>query len=85
MLYGFLEELVTLRKKLSIRAQLNRSRDRDGRAMESLETVKKHRPIALRQNIHAQFHDKVGSDPHQMRVEGGVMQLAQSEAVRDDR
>jgi len=53
--------------------------------MNPLEPVQEHRTIPFSEDVAAHFENAVWTDPDQIVVEGGVMELAQREAVRDDR
>jgi hypothetical protein len=58
---------------------------RDRAAVHFLETVSQHRSVDLVENVLAHLDDVVGPQADDLVVEGGVMDLAQREAVGDHR
>jgi hypothetical protein len=53
----------------------------DALPRDFLQAVTQHRSIDLFQNVSTDLDEKLGCDPKDMTVEGGVMQLAQSDAI----
>lgn len=53
--------------------------------MELLKAVRQHRAVALLDHVTADLGDKVRPDSDDVAVVGGVMDLAQSQPVRNDR
>jgi hypothetical protein len=49
--------------------------------MEALEAVNQHRAVLLFQNVLTHLHNVVRSDSEEVRVEGGVMQSAEGDAI----
>ena len=57
----------------------------DGLAVKLLETVQQHRPILLVEHVGSHHDPIVRMDGQQVAVEGCVVELAECEAVGDDR
>jgi hypothetical protein len=51
--------------------------------MTLLKAMEEHGTIFLHQNVLPHFHDKVGSYPEEVPIEGGVVDLAKRESARD--
>ena len=50
--------------------------------MAFLESVAEHRAVLLGEDVTADLDDQIGSDAKDVAVEGGVVDLAQRQAVR---
>jgi hypothetical protein len=57
----------------------------DAPALEALQAMLEHRPVDFLQHVEAHGDLEVGRDADEVAVEGGVVQLAEREAVGNDR
>ena len=57
----------------------------DAPALKALETMLKHRPVDFLQHVEAHGDLEVGRDADEVAVEGRVVELAEREAVGNDR
>jgi hypothetical protein len=83
-LTGLAEELVALLQESSIRTKIGSTGDDDLLALDALESVGEHRAIDLGEHVTPHLHHMVGPDPDDVRVEGGVVQLAEGKPVGHD-
>ena len=57
----------------------------DAPALKALEAMLEHRPVDFLQDVEAHGDLEVGRDADEIAVEGGVVELAEREAVGNDR
>jgi hypothetical protein len=77
-----LEEFVPLGQRFWIWTQMRRFWDLYQHALKPLKAVTEHRTISFSKNVGPDFHLQIGSHAQDVRVEGGVMKLAQRQTVR---
>ena len=53
--------------------------------LDALETVREHWAIDLRKHVPPHLYHVIGPDPDDVRIEGGVVQLAEGKPVGHDR
>ena len=79
------EEVVALGQEVAIGLEMVGTRHVDAPALKALQTMLEHRPIDFFQDIDAHDDLEVGRDADQVAVEGGVVELAERQAVGNDR
>src|SRR6266852_7034217 len=79
------EESVALRQEVAIGLQMVGARHVDAPALKALEAMLKHRPVDFLQHVAAHGDLEVGRDADEIAVQGGVVELAEREAVGNDR
>ena len=77
------EGLVADLQEALVRPERRFPGDGDGHAVQRLDAVHQRWPVLFSQQIGAHLHDVVGSNAEEVAVEGGVMELAQRQPVRD--
>src|SRR5438876_11706455 len=79
------EEGVALGQEVAIGLEVVGARHVDAPALEALKAMLKHRPVDFLQHVEAHGDLEVGRDADEVAVEGGVVKLAEREAVRNHR
>jgi hypothetical protein len=81
---GLKEQLEPFGQELSRRLQLGCVWRMQSLSVEPLQTKLEHRPIRLVQDVRPQLDHEVRPHAEDVAVERGVVQLAESQSVRDD-
>src|SRR6266849_7916406 len=84
-LAGLADPLVARAQKVHIGPQRLLTRHGNDLTVETLQTDFEHRTVCLTQNVMPDLDLQIGSNTQDVRVERGVVELAQSEAIRNDR
>src|SRR2546426_4249282 len=79
------EDGVALRQEVAIGLEVVGARYVDTPALKALEAMLKHRPVDFVQHVEAHGDLEVGRDADEVAVEGGVVELAEREAVGNAR
>ncbi|MBI3403255.1 MAG: cupin domain-containing protein [Acidobacteria bacterium] len=79
------KELISLFQQSSIRLPRISTRREQSCAVESLKTMNQHRAVRLIEHVLPHFDNGVGRDSNEVPIEGGMMKLAQREAVGNGR
>jgi hypothetical protein len=82
---GAAEEGVALGQRVAIGLEVIGARHVDAPALEALGAILEHRPVHLREDVEAHGDCEVGRDADEVAVEGGVVELAERQAVGNDR
>jgi hypothetical protein len=75
------EEGVALGQEVPIGLEVVGARYMDAPALKALEAMLKHRPVDFFQHVEAHGDLEVGRDADEVAVEGGVVELAEREAL----
>ena len=78
------EEGVALGQEVAIGLEVVGVRHVEAPALEALQAVLEHRPVDLLEDVEAHGDLEVGREADEVAVEGGVVQLAEREAVGND-
>jgi hypothetical protein len=79
------EQLVALGQKVAIRLEVVGARHVDASALKTLQPMQQHRPVDFLQHVEAHGDLEIRRDADDVRIEGGVVELAEREAVGNDR
>ena len=79
------EEGVALGQEVAIALEVGGARHVDAPALKALQAMLKHRPVDFFQHVEAHGDLEVGRDADEVAIEGGVVELAEREAVGNDR
>jgi len=79
------EEGVAIGQEVAIGLEVVGARHVDAPALKALQAMLEHRAVDLLQDVEAHSDLEVGRDADEVAVEGGVMELAEREAVGNDR
>ena len=79
------EEGVALGQEVAIGLEVVGARYMDAPALKALEAMLEHRPVDFLQHVEAHGDLEVGRDADEVAVVGGVVELAEREAVENDR
>lgn len=82
---GTTKHLVALSQEVGVGPQRFPPRNLNPLSRQPLQTVDQHRPVDLVEDIAPHLHHVVGAHAQDVAVEGGVVQLAERQSVRDDR
>jgi hypothetical protein len=75
------EEGLALGEEVAIGLEVVGARHVDAPALKALQAMLKHRPVDFFQHVEAHGDLEVGRDADEVAVEGGVVELAEREAV----
>ena len=78
-------EGVAIGQEVAIGLEVVGARHVDAPALKALEAMLKHRPVDFLQHVEAHGDLEVRRDADEVAVEGGVVELAEREAVGNDR
>ena len=79
------EDGVALGQEVAIGLEVVGARHVDAPALKALEAMLKHRPVDFLEPGEAHGDLEVGRDADEVAIEGGVVELAEREAVGNDR
>jgi len=79
------EEGVALGQEVAIGLEVVGVRHVEAPALEALQAVLEHRPVDLGEDVEAHGDCEVGRDADEVAVEGGVVELAERQAVGNNR
>ena len=82
---GFAEKLVPLRQKVPVGSMVFASGHEQAGSIEALQTVDKHWPVLLAENVAADLNNQVRPDSQHQPIERRMMQCAKSQSIGDHR